>query len=92
MTQSFVSNGVCEGWYYVDVTDANNCTVTDSVEIAVGAGATGCFTDNIEDELKAGITTMQLIPNPNNGSFNLRLELDRPEDLQIEVINTNGQS
>jgi hypothetical protein len=88
--QSFISNQ-CEGWYYVDITDANNCTVTDSVEIAVGAGATGCFTDNIEDELKAGITTMQLIPNPNNGSFNLRLELDRPEDLQIEVINTNGQ-
>lgn len=83
-------NGVCEGWYYVEITDNNNCTYLDSVEVPVPVGTLGCGT-GIEEELAAGITTMQLLPNPNNGSFKLRLELDRPEDLRIEVISMTGK-
>lgn len=90
-TRNFI-NGVCEGTFYVSVTDGKNCTYLDSVVVPLGQGAVGCFgADGIEEELAAGITTMQLLPNPNNGSFHLRLELDRPEDLRIEVINMNGK-
>ncbi|MEM6342882.1 MAG: T9SS type A sorting domain-containing protein [Bacteroidota bacterium] len=80
--------GLCEGDYQVTVTDDAGCTVTDTVTVtAIGDGCSV----GIEEELAAGIQTMQLLPNPNNGAFSLRLELDRPEDISIEIVNISGQ-
>ncbi|MEL6805743.1 MAG: T9SS type A sorting domain-containing protein, partial [Bacteroidota bacterium] len=81
---------VCEGEYEVTITDANGCVTVDTAVVALGANAQGCTT-GFEEEIAAGLQTMLLLPNPNNGTFKLRLELDRPENLTIEVINNNGQ-
>ncbi len=77
--------GLNGGTYLVTATDANGCSTTDSVVVD------GRATDAIEDELSAGISTMSIVPNPNNGHFAVSLEMDRAEDVTIEVLNLNGQ-
>lgn len=79
--------GLNGGMYVVTSTDANGCVTVDSVEVDgyVGPG------DAIEDELAAGISTMSIFPNPNNGVFSVNLELDRAQDVTIEVLNLRGQ-
>ena len=39
----------------------------------------------------AGITLMQIFPNPNSGSFFVNLELDQPDRVEIQIINIRGQ-
>lgn len=79
--------GLNGGTYLVTATDANGCVTVDSVVVS-GRVETGI---NIDDELAAGITTMRMFPNPNGGLFTLSLELDRVEDVQIAIVNLNGQ-
>ncbi|MEO0472773.1 MAG: T9SS type A sorting domain-containing protein, partial [Bacteroidota bacterium] len=84
--ESFIF-GLVGGDYEVTTIDANGCTSVDTITVnGFGPGV------SIEDELTAGITQMQMFPNPNNGSFSLNLQLDRVEDVKIEVIGINGQT
>ena len=80
--------GLCEGDYEAIVIDFNGCVTRDT--ITVGVAGLGC-SDNIEDELAAGITTFQLFPNPAHDLAQLRLELDRPEAVNIKLTNLHGQ-
>lgn len=79
--------GLNGGIYVVTATDANGCVSIDSVEVDgfVGSG------EAIEDELAAGISLMSIFPNPNNGVFSVSLEMDRAQDVTVEVLNLRGQ-
>lgn len=48
----------------------------------------GTFTGMAEKELEHQVTVM---PNPNNGLFQLEVDVTDTEDLRIEVYNTTGQ-
>ncbi len=76
--------GLNAGIYVVTATDANGCVTVDT---AIVGGV-----NSIAEELASGITSMKIFPNPNNGVFTVNLELDRTEDVRIEVLNMNGQA
>lgn len=78
--------GLNGGVYVVTATDANGCVTVDSVEVGGRVSTIG-----IDDELAAGISTMQIFPNPNNGAFSVHLEMDRAQDVTVEVLNLRGQ-
>lgn len=71
------------GSYVLTVTDANNCTVMETVEIR--QWATG-----LEDELAAGITEFSVFPNPNAGVFSLNLSLENYESIRVSVFDLRG--
>ncbi|MEL6652297.1 MAG: T9SS type A sorting domain-containing protein, partial [Bacteroidota bacterium] len=57
-----------------------------TVEV-LGAGCGG----NIGDELAAGITNLNLFPNPASQNATLELDLDRPEAISLRLYNLHGQ-
>ncbi len=68
---------------FITVTDAEQCSATDSVTITV----IDC--SGIEDESNAG--TMQVYPNPSNGIFTLLLDQLNANDLyDIKIFNVAG--
>ncbi|MFK7926313.1 MAG: T9SS type A sorting domain-containing protein, partial [Bacteroidia bacterium] len=80
--------GLCDGDYVAVITDFNGCVSKDTTSVT--ASGESC-TNNIEDEILAGITTFQLFPNPTQSITQLRLELDRPEAINIKLVNLHGQ-
>ncbi|MBN2681746.1 MAG: fibronectin type III domain-containing protein [Bacteroidales bacterium] len=69
------------GWYYVDVTDVNGCTATDSVLIDFP----------VTTELPINISELEVYPNPSNGEFTLKMGMENSKDVNISIINTLGQ-
>ena len=78
--------GLNGGTYIVTATDENGCVTVDSVFLDQAVA------DGIEDELAAGISKMEIYPNPTSGTFTVNLELVSRDDVDIEVININGQT
>ncbi|MEZ4775060.1 MAG: T9SS type A sorting domain-containing protein [Bacteroidia bacterium] len=85
--------GLCGGTYYLQITDSKGCVFTDSAVVGVAGNGVNCITgsDAIDRELAAGINTMSLFPNPNNGSFTLNLELQNRDNVSVQVIDLNGK-
>lgn len=69
------------GTYSIEITDANACTITEEVVIEQVSG--------IHD--MANITDFAILPNPNNGLFNIHLNLIQSEDVAFEIYNVMGQ-
>jgi len=70
----------------VIVTD-NNCGYTDTavsnqIVMSVGVGIKNVINDN----------NLKIYPNPNSGSFNITGQTSSSQSLDIEVLNTIGQS
>lgn len=72
------------GVFYVMVTDAKGCEVTDTVEIFAYVG--------IEDELAAGFRDISIYPNPNAGTFTLEIALDKVQQVNIQLFDLTGKS
>jgi large repetitive protein len=82
---SFVVDGTTLGagdyTFYVDVTDANGCTGTDSIHVNVSV-CTGID--------QGGDLNFSIIPNPADG----KISIQHPGisgDLQIEILNLQGE-
>ena len=78
MTQA--ATGLSSGTFTVTITDANGCTVDGSVDVVV----TGI-------EIIEQLETLQVSPNPGTGIFNVLLELNTPELIQIDLISLSGK-
>ena len=83
----FLFNLWC-GNYVLTITDANNCVYVDSVEVTSSNAACAV---SIEEELNVGISKMEIIPNPNNGSFWLNLQLAEHNSLRLDLIDQRGK-
>ncbi len=81
-TRSFVSQ-VAPGTYVVTITDANGCVTTDTAVVG-GPGP-------VSIDLAAGIENLSLQPNPTQGQFQLTLDLQRAQAIDVEVYNLQGQ-
>ncbi|HBS86565.1 MAG: hypothetical protein A2W91_20305 [Bacteroidetes bacterium GWF2_38_335] len=69
------------GWYYVDVTDANGCTATDSIFIDYVVNI-----NEVDDNM-----SLSVYPNPSKGEFFVNVNLQKDENLSLIIRNTQGQ-
>jgi len=82
--------GVCGGTYEVTVTDVAGCVTTDSVDVNADEGFYCDSTSvGILDDL--GINDLQVYPNPNSGMFEVELETSSAMDVNLTVMNAQGQ-
>ncbi len=72
------------GTYTVILTGTlNGCTNTSQVVISVGG--VGINTINLADAIVVS-------PNPNNGNFEISIQLNEAQSLELELLNSIGQS
>lgn len=78
-------DSLAPGTYTITVTDANNCSFTDSLTI-VGVSV------SIEDELNMGIQEFTLFPNPSSiGQLTVRIGLQNPEHPELRILSMRGE-
>lgn len=75
--------GLCGGNYTVYVTDANGCTSDTVVSVALISG--------IEDELNAGISNLNMYPNPASSQLSVTMDFNSNESVQIAIYDLKGQ-
>jgi hypothetical protein len=68
------------GTYTVTITDALGCSNEESVDVVVSSVGE---IDNLE--------ALRLSPNPTNGLLNFQMELNKQEEVRVEVRNLTGQ-
>ncbi len=78
---SQVANNLAAGTYSVIVVDANGCTVQGTVVVPM----------NTAVESLESLTLFEIYPNPNNGLFNVNLEFNQSENIELQVISALGQ-
>lgn len=79
---SSISN-LFSGNYILTVTDANNCSQTDTIFVGNNVG--------IDDLLDAGINDLRVYPNPNDGQFQIDLTLATIQDADLQIIDLTGR-
>ena len=72
-----LNNGVC------------NSIITKSIKVKIGAKV--LEEPNLYQDLYTSILEALVYPNPNNGDFTLRIELDTEAPIQVDVFNLMGQ-
>ena len=77
-------DSLATGTYILTVTDSNGCEIVDSV--AIEQWAVG-----IDDELAAGISRMDVYPNPNTGTFRLNVEMITPQKIVVGIYDMKGK-
>ena len=73
------ATGLGDGDYAFTITDAIGCTAEGTVTVMVSVGEI------------SGLESLYLGPNPGQGLFNLRLSLNSPKDVRVEVLSLTGQ-
>ncbi|MEO1449146.1 MAG: T9SS type A sorting domain-containing protein [Bacteroidota bacterium] len=82
---------LCSGEYTLTVTDANNCMASDTATVeSLGPFADSCNTVGI-DELKIGIGSLHISPNPTTGAFKVGVNLLYRDNINIEIFNIASQ-
>ncbi len=77
---SFQIINLIEGMYTVTVTDLEGCTGEETIFLGI---------TNQEDLIN--LEQFSVFPNPNNGSFQVNIELGNPSDFSLSLVNTLGQ-
>jgi len=72
-----------DGWYKVTVTDGFGCEAMDSIYVMLNVGIDGrIYGENF---------VISYYPNPVRDQLNIEIDAYRPIDLDIELLNTQGQ-
>jgi len=72
-------SNVLPGIYQVTVTDAFGCSISDTISVSYSTSVT-----------EALAPTMQILPNPNNGSFKVVIDPFTDQEGTIEIFNITG--
>lgn len=75
------ATGLSPGSYSVTVTDSAGCTITTSITVGEASGLNSI----------AGVTTLDIFPNPSTGAFQLNLLLEQAQDVRLDIFNPEGQ-
>jgi hypothetical protein len=75
-------NVTANGTYSVTVTGQNDCQTKKVVYINP---------ENSLEEISATGMAVKIYPNPGSGLFNLEINMEKPEDLIINIVSMNGQ-
>lgn len=70
------------GIYTVTVTDDEGCQQTDEVEVTILSSVA---------DLNALEASLNIFPNPNNGSFNLTYSLKEAQEVNLFVVDVTGK-
>ena len=81
-----IAFGLSGGMYFVTATDANGCTTSDSVFVD-GPGLV-----SIDHAFSTGVSAMNIFPNPSQGILSMDLELNRIQDITIDLLTLRGKS
>lgn len=71
---------IVAGTYVVDITDANGCTVTDSIVVE----------DAVSTNRIDYLTDLSIYPNPTRGNTVIDLELSQNADVAISIFTVTG--
>lgn len=82
-TTDTISN-LAGGEYTVTIVDGNGCTTLDSAMVNEDP-------NSIEDEIAAGISSWEVFPNPTAQDVQVRMQLDRMQDVTIDLFDMNGR-
>ncbi|HIA11066.1 MAG TPA: T9SS type A sorting domain-containing protein, partial [Flavobacteriales bacterium] len=75
-------SGLGGGTYTILVTDANSCTATQTVSVQPGPSAIGAVKFDV---------VFNVYPNPNDGSFVVKIQNLKGDDYNLEIRNIIGQ-
>ena len=73
-------NGLAAGSYTVTITDANGCTTSISATLVI-SDAAGIH----------NINNFNVLPNPNDGNFNILINLTRAETYTVQLVDVIGR-
>ena len=77
-------SGLDKGIYNVAVTDSFGCEGSFSIEV-------GGLKVSVEELANAGISSMEIAPNPNNGQFSLNVDLLNAAAVNVEILDASGK-
>ncbi len=77
------ATNLAEGTYDVTITDFNGCSVTESVTVDA--------TSIKQTWQAAGLSQWQLSPNPAQDQVMIRIELDQPQAMSLQLIDPQGR-
>lgn len=80
-TTGSTASNLSSGIFTVTVTDANSCSVTADCEVQ--------FVSGIEEN-NAGISALNIFPNPTNGTLNINLSLYNTSNLEVTLTDVRG--
>ena len=75
-------NVVQKGVYSVTVTGQNDCQTTKAVSVNMVSAM---------QELQGRPEDVTIFPNPNNGLFRIRIETEKPGDLEVRIVDGLGK-
>ncbi|MFO7369393.1 MAG: T9SS type A sorting domain-containing protein [Bacteroidales bacterium] len=75
-------NVVQKGVYSVTVTGQNDCQTTKTVSVNMASAM---------QELSGRPEDLTIFPNPNNGLFRIRIETEKPGDLDVKIVDGLGK-
>lgn len=76
-------NNLFSGNYILTVTDANNCSETDTIFVNSNVG--------IDELLSAGIQDLKVYPNPSDGQFEIDLRMAGIQHAELQIMDLTGR-
>ncbi|MDX2248598.1 MAG: T9SS type A sorting domain-containing protein [Bacteroidia bacterium] len=77
------ASDLASGSYTVNITDYKGCQTSVNITVDSNVG--------IEDLARAGISRMEVYPNPTQGVFTLDIEMAKTDDLSVAIFDINGK-
>ena len=75
--------GIGTGTYIVTITDANGCSLVDSITVTAFTAI---------DDIDVPITSFVVMPNPSNGYFTVKIELATYQEVDLRMTDVLGRT